>query len=193
MLWRRYTDEKAFIFSETNGVPHNTITPIARKRGDLFELDLVLRNNITTEEFPLGVYHPHPEYHHIKKENIGLIEVMGLAVLPARLQMEMAELERRILQNEDLRESDLTKTHADSCNRAKGNRICVCKSAGMRRCLQKNTGRTRCLQKIFGVHIKKGPFHICEVVCFFSIQFSQIVLLARLCMIYMFKVFFIES
>ena len=113
MLWRRYTDEKAFIFSETNGVPHNTITPIARKRGDLFELDLVLRNNITTEEFPLGVYHPHPEYHHIKKENIGLIEVMGLAVLPARLQMEMAELERRILQNEDLRESDLTKSHAE--------------------------------------------------------------------------------
>lgn len=111
--WRGYTDEKAFIFSETQGISHNTITPIARKRGDLFELDLVLRNNITTEEFPLGVYHPHPEYHHIKKENIGLIEVMGLAVLPARLQMEMAELERRILQNEDLRESDLTKTHAD--------------------------------------------------------------------------------
>jgi UDPglucose--hexose-1-phosphate uridylyltransferase len=111
--WRGYTDEKAFIFSETQGVSHNTITPIARKRGDLFELDLVLRNNITTEEFPLGVYHPHPEYHHIKKENIGLIEVMGLAVLPARLQMEMAELERRILQNEDLRESDLTKSHAE--------------------------------------------------------------------------------
>lgn len=111
--WREYTDEKAFIFSETQGVSHNTITPIARKRGDLFELDLVLRNNITTEEFPLGVYHPHPEYYHIKKENIGLIEVMGLAVLPARLQMEMAELERRILQNEDLRESHLTKTHAD--------------------------------------------------------------------------------
>ena len=111
--WREYTDEKAFIFSETQGVSHNTITPIARKRENLFELDLVLRNNITTEEFPLGVYHPHPEYHHIKKENIGLIEVMGLAVLPARLQKEMAELERRILQNEDLRESDLTKIHAD--------------------------------------------------------------------------------
>ena len=111
--WREYTDEKAFIFSETQGVSHNTITPIARKRENLFELDLVLRNNITTEEFPLGVYHPHPEYHHIKKENIGLIEVMGLAVLPARLQKEMTELERRILQNEDLRESDLTKIHAD--------------------------------------------------------------------------------
>ena len=113
MLWRRYTDEKAFIFSETNGVPHNTITPIARKKGNLFELDLVLRNNITTEEFPMGVYHPHPEYHHIKKENIGLIEVMGLAVLPARLQKEMAELERRILNKENLWESDLTKSHAE--------------------------------------------------------------------------------
>ena len=109
--WRGYTDEKAFIFSETQGISHNTITPIARKRGDLFELDLVLRNNITTEEFPLGVYHPHPEYHHIKKENIGLIEVMGLAVLPARLQMEMAELERRILQNEDIRMCEGGKCH----------------------------------------------------------------------------------
>ena len=87
--WRGYTDEAAFIFAETDGEPHNTITPIARKRGDLFELDLTLRNNITTEEFPLGVYHPHSEYHHIKKENIGLIEVMGLAVLPARLDREM--------------------------------------------------------------------------------------------------------
>ena len=79
--WRGYTDEDAFIFAETDGEPHNTITPIARKVGDTFELDLVLRNNITTEEFPLGVYHPHQELHHIKKENIGLIEVMGLAVL----------------------------------------------------------------------------------------------------------------
>ena len=113
MLWRRYTDEKAFIFSETNGVPHNTITPIARKKGNLFELDMVLRNNITTEEFPMGVYHPHPEYHHIKKENIGLIEVMGLAVLPARLKKEMAELEHRILNKENLWESDLTKSHAE--------------------------------------------------------------------------------
>ena len=113
MRWRRYTDEKAFIFSETNGVPHNTITPIARKKGNLFELDMVLRNNITTEEFPMGVYHPHPEYHHIKKENIGLIEVMGLAVLPARLKKEMAELEHRILNKENLWESDLTKSHAE--------------------------------------------------------------------------------
>lgn len=87
--WRGYTDEAAFIFAETDGEPHNTITPIARKRGGLFELDLALRNNITTEEYPLGVYHPHSEYHHIKKENIGLIEVMGLAILPARLNTEL--------------------------------------------------------------------------------------------------------
>ena len=78
LAWRGYTDEAAFIFAETDGEPHNTITPIARRRGDLYELDLVLRNNITTEEHPLGVYHPHAKLHHIKKENIGLIEVMGL-------------------------------------------------------------------------------------------------------------------
>ena len=95
--WRSYTDKDAFIFSETEGVPHNTITPIARRRGSLFELDLVLRNNITTEEHPLGVYHPHSEYHHIKKENIGLIEVMGLAILPSRLKKEMSELKEAIL------------------------------------------------------------------------------------------------
>ena len=111
--WRNYTDEDAFIFSETDGEPHNTITPIARMNGDLYEIDLVLLNNITTEEFPMGVYHPHPEYHHIKKENIGLIEVMGLAVLPARLKKEMAELEHRILNKENLWESDLTKSHAE--------------------------------------------------------------------------------
>ena len=100
--WRGYTDEDAFIFAETDGTPHNTITPIARRRGDLYELDLVLRNNITTEEHPLGVYHPHAELHHIKKENIGLIEVMGLAVLPARLKQELAELETAILENRPL-------------------------------------------------------------------------------------------
>lgn len=87
--WRGYSDESAFIFAETDGVPHNTITPIARKNGNAYELDLVLRNNITTDEHPLGVFHPHEELHHIKKENIGLIEVMGLAVLPARLKGEM--------------------------------------------------------------------------------------------------------
>ena len=95
--WRGYTDEEAFIFAQTEGVPHNTITPIARRRGEDYEMDLVLRNNITTAEHPLGVYHPHSELHHIKKENIGLIEVMGLAVLPARLKGELALLEEAIL------------------------------------------------------------------------------------------------
>ncbi len=96
--WRGYTDEAAFIFAETEGTPHNTITPIARCRDENYELDLVLRNNITTEEHPLGVYHPHAELHHIKKENIGLIEVMGLAVLPARLKNELSDLENAILE-----------------------------------------------------------------------------------------------
>ena len=102
LSWRGYTDEDAFIFAETDGVPHNTITPIARRRGEDYELDLVLRNNITTPEHPLGVYHPHAELHHIKKENIGLIEVMGLAVLPARLKEELAGIEQAILNGEDL-------------------------------------------------------------------------------------------
>lgn len=96
-LWRAYTDEDAFIYAQTNGEPHNTITPIARRRGELFELDLVLRNNITTDEHPLGVYHPHAEHHNIKKENIGLIEVMGLAVLPSRLKDEIADMKAAIL------------------------------------------------------------------------------------------------
>ncbi len=98
--WRGYTDEEAFVFAETENEPHNTITPIARMRDGKFELDLVLRNNITTKEHPLGVYHPHAKLHHIKKENIGLIEVMGLAVLPSRLKTEMAELEKAILDGE---------------------------------------------------------------------------------------------
>ena len=98
--WRGYTDEKAFIFAETDGEKHNTITPIARRRGDKFELDLVLRNNITTTEHPLGVYHPHAELHHIKKENIGLIEVMGLAVLPARLKEELREVASKLAKGE---------------------------------------------------------------------------------------------
>ena len=84
--WRNYTDEDAFIYANTDGEPHNTITPIARFRDGMYELDLALRNNITTKEHPLGVYHPHEKLHHIKKENIGLIEVMGLAVLPSRLK-----------------------------------------------------------------------------------------------------------
>ena len=101
VAWRDYTDEAAFIFAETEGERHNTITPIARRRGEDYELDLVLRNNITTEAHPLGVYHPHAEYHNIKKENIGLIEVMGLAVLPARLKEEITLLARAIVAGED--------------------------------------------------------------------------------------------
>ena len=110
--WRRYTDEAAFIFAETDGEPHNTITPIARMRDGLFELDLTLRNNITTEEHPLGVYHPHAQYHHIKKENIGLIEVMGLAVLPSRLKEELELLEEYILEGKDVASNEKIEKHA---------------------------------------------------------------------------------
>ena len=112
-VWRGYTDEEAFIYAETNGEPHNTITPITRKVGDTYELDLTLRNNITTEEHPLGVYHPHAEYHHIKKENIGLIEVMGLAVLPARLKGEMELLEEYILEGKDISSNEQIEKHAE--------------------------------------------------------------------------------
>ena len=110
--WRGYTDEAAFVFAETDGEPHNTITPIARKVGDTFELDLTLRNNITTDENPLGVYHPHAQYHHIKKENIGLIEVMGLAVLPARLKEELELLEEYILSGKDIASNEKIEKHA---------------------------------------------------------------------------------
>lgn len=109
--WRNYADEEAFIFAETDGEPHNTITPIARMRDGKLELDLVLRNNITTEEHPLGVYHPHEELHHIKKENIGLIEVMGLAVLPARLKEELAALADAFVKDADLGKNPLTAKH----------------------------------------------------------------------------------
>ncbi|MBQ5480504.1 MAG: UDP-glucose--hexose-1-phosphate uridylyltransferase [Clostridia bacterium] len=110
--WRGYTDEAAFIFAETDGEPHNTITPIARKRDGKFELDLALRNNITTDECPLGVYHPHAEYHHIKKENIGLIEVMGLAILPARLKTEMALLAECLTGDKKLEDYPELEQHA---------------------------------------------------------------------------------
>ena len=110
--WRGYTDEAAFIFAETDGEPHNTITPIARKRDGKFELDLALRNNITTEECPLGVYHPHAEYHHIKKENIGLIEVMGLAILPARLKTEMALLAECLTGDKNMADYPELEQHA---------------------------------------------------------------------------------
>lgn len=111
--WRGYTDEAVFIYAETDGESHNTITPIARKRGNDYELDLVLRNNITTKEHPLGVYHPHAELHHIKKENIGLIEVMGLAVLPSRLKSELADLADAIVSGADIRKDELLEKHAD--------------------------------------------------------------------------------
>ena len=115
--WRGYTDEAAAILAETEGVPHNTITPIARMRDGKYELDLVLRNNLTTEEHPLGLYHPHAELHHIKKENIGLIEVMGLAVLPARLKEELAAVADSLVSGSDLRASALTEKHADWAER----------------------------------------------------------------------------
>ena len=111
-VWRGYSDKDAFIFAETDGELHNTITPIARRRGADYELDLVLRNNITTEEHPLGVYHPHAELHHIKKENIGLIEVMGLAVLPSRLKGELAALEEAILTGADISSDPVLSKHA---------------------------------------------------------------------------------
>ena len=117
--WREYTDETAFIFAETEGEPHNTITPIARKVGDIFELDLALRNNITTKEHPLGVYHPHAERHHIKKENIGLIEVMGLAVLPSRLKEEMELLAEYLVEGKDIRQNEKIEKHADWAEKIK--------------------------------------------------------------------------
>ena len=112
-LWRTYTDASVSVFAETDGTPHNTITPIARRRGTLYELDLVLRNNLTTEEHPLGLFHPHAELHHIKKENIGLIEVMGLAVLPSRLKEELRAVADALVSGADMRENDLTAKHAD--------------------------------------------------------------------------------
>ena len=111
-VWRGYTDEAAFIFAETDGEPHNTITPIARKKGDMYELDLTLRNNITTEENPLGVYHPHAQYHHIKKETSGWSEVRGGAVLPARLKEELELLEEYILDGKDVASNEKIEKHA---------------------------------------------------------------------------------
>lgn len=110
--WKDYTDEKAFVFAETDGEPHNTITPIARKVGEMYELDLALRNNITTEEHPLGVFHPHAQWHNIKKENIGLIEVMGLAVLPARLKEELEILGDYLVSGKDIASNEKINKHA---------------------------------------------------------------------------------
>ena len=119
--WRAYTDENAFIFAETDGEKHNTITPIARMKGENYELDLVLRNNITTKEHPDGVYHPHKELHNIKKENIGLIEVMGLAVLPARLKTELKLVEEALINGTDLADNELTLKHKEWADSFKGN------------------------------------------------------------------------
>ena len=120
LSWRGYTDQAATILAETDGEPHNTITPIARRQGEDYELDLVLRNNLTTPEHPLGLYHPHAELHHIKKENIGLIEVMGLAVLPARLKQELAAVAEKLVSGGDLRSDPLTAAHADWAEGFKG-------------------------------------------------------------------------
>ncbi len=119
--WRNYTDEAAFIYAETDGEPHNTITPIARKKGDMFELDLALRNNITTKEHPLGVYHPHSELHHIKKENIGLIEVMGLAVLPSRLKSELMLVAEALAEGKDVNDISKIAIHSEWVNEFKKN------------------------------------------------------------------------
>ena len=127
--WRGYTDEAAFVFAETDGEPHNTITPIARMREGRFELDLVLRNNITTEEYPLGVYHPHQELHHIKKENIGLIEVMGLAVLPARLKDELDGVARALVRGDDLRADETLAKHADWAEELKSRHVFTAENA----------------------------------------------------------------
>ena len=140
--WRDYTDEAAFVFAKTDGEPHNTITPIARKRGELFELDLALRNNITTEEHPLGVYHPHEKLHHIKKENIGLIEVMGLAVLPSRLKGELEQLSEAILAGKDLRQDEVLSKHADWVDEFKGNYTITRENVD--EILQKEVGKVFC-------------------------------------------------
>ena len=127
--WRGYTDEAAFVFAETDGEPHNTITPIARMREGQFELDLVLRNNITTAEYPLGVYHPHQELHHIKKENIGLIEVMGLAVLPSRLKNELNGVARALVRGDDLRADEMLAKHADWAEELKTRHVFTAENA----------------------------------------------------------------
>lgn len=137
--WRGYTDESCFIFAETDGEKHSTITPIARKRDGKFEMDLVLRNNITTDEHPLGVFHPHKELHNIKKENIGLIEVMGLAVLPSRLKTELAEIEKALLDGSDIRDNETIAKHADWVASFKDNYIFT--SENTKEILQNEVGK----------------------------------------------------
>lgn len=137
--WRGYTDESCFLFAETDGEKHSTITPIARKRDGKFEMDLVLRNNITTDEHPLGVFHPHKELHNIKKENIGLIEVMGLAVLPSRLKTELAEIEKALLDGSDIRDNETIAKHADWVASFKDNYIFT--SENTKEILQNEVGK----------------------------------------------------
>ncbi|MCR5725206.1 MAG: UDP-glucose--hexose-1-phosphate uridylyltransferase [Treponema sp.] len=138
--WRAYTDKDAFIFAETDGEKHNTITPIARRRGSCYELDLVLRNNITTEEHPLGVYHPHAELHHIKKENIGLIEVMGLAVLPARLKQELADLGKAIVEERDISADEVLSKHEPWVKEIREKYSCCITSENVDEILRTETG-----------------------------------------------------
>ena len=118
--WRAYSDPSALVFAETDGVPHNTVTPIARRRDEDFELDLVLRNNLTTPEYPMGVFHPHADKHNIKKENIGLIEVMGLAVLPSRLKAETERLASLIMSGADIASDPVCGKHAEWLARFRG-------------------------------------------------------------------------
>ncbi|AEE17777.1 UDP-glucose--hexose-1-phosphate uridylyltransferase [Treponema brennaborense] len=134
--WRKYTDADAFVFAETDGIPHNTITPIARRRGAEYEIDLALRNNITTEEHPLGVFHPHQNLHHIKKENIGLIEVMGLAILPARLERELELLADYLVCKKDIRSNETIAKHADWAETF----AAECTAANVRDVLKRETG-----------------------------------------------------
>ncbi|WML38024.1 UDP-glucose--hexose-1-phosphate uridylyltransferase [Neobacillus sp. OS1-2] len=136
--WKNYSDETVGIFAKTGAVPHNTITPIARKNGDLFELDLVLRNNRTNKKHPLGIFHPHSDVHHIKKENIGLIEVMGLAVLPARLKVELEEVERFILGRADAQVADY---HLEWAKELKASYQAVINEANVEAIVRKEVGK----------------------------------------------------
>ena len=131
LSWRGYTDEDAFIFAETEGTRHSTVTPIARKNGNEYECDIVLRNNITTAERPLGLYHPNPELHNIKKENIGLIEVMGLAVLPARLAKELVLIKDAILNKEDLNDIPELAIHVSWAEKVKNAHPEMCEENAM--------------------------------------------------------------
>ncbi len=141
LAWRGYSDGVAEILAETEGNPHNTVTPIARRRGSLYELDLVLRNNRTTEEHPLGLFHPHAEVHHIKKENIGLIEVMGLAVLPARLKAEMKRVGEELAKGtEDISDIEEVRSHADWYRKLRSKYPAV-KSEETEKILQREIGR----------------------------------------------------